>query len=264
MARPPAEPSARPGPAVDLNADLGEGFGRWSLTDDRALLEVVTSANVACGFHAGDAATMRRVSETAVATGVRIGAQVGYRDLAGFGRRDLDVEPTELRDEILYQCGALAALAEAAGGEVSYVKAHGALYNRVVTDEAQAAAVVEAVAAFRPGGCLLCLPGSVLARLASAAGLRAVREAYPDRAYLPDGTLVPRRRPGALVLDPDEVAARARRLALEGCVVASDGSTVEVAAESLCVHGDSPGAATTARAVRVALLDAGVCLRPFS
>jgi UPF0271 protein len=249
---------------VDLNADLGEGFGRWTLTDDEGLLDVVTSANVACGFHAGDPATMRRVAAAATSRGVRIGAQVGYRDLAGFGRRAIDVDPDELRDEVVYQFGALEALARAAGGSVTYLKPHGALYNRVVHDERQAAAVVQAAAEVRPGLPVLTLPGSALARLAADAGLAPVAEAFPDRAYRADGTLVPRSAPGALVGEPDVIAVRAVRMVTEGWVGALDGTEVAVTPASLCLHGDSPGATAAARAVRDALIDAGVTVAPFA
>lgn len=214
---------------------------------------------MACGFHAGDPATMRRVAGRAVALGVRVGAQVGYRDLAGFGRRDIDVAPDELCAEVMYQYGALAAFAP-----VAYVKPHGALYNRVVHDERQAAAVVEAVAAVHPGCPVLTLPGSVLARLAASAGLHPVAEAYPDRGYRSDGTLVPRSQPGALVTGAAAVAERAVRLATEGTVAAVDGPDVGVRPASLCLHGDSPGAAATARAVRAALESADVALQPFA
>ncbi|MHB8506281.1 MAG: 5-oxoprolinase subunit PxpA, partial [Acidimicrobiales bacterium] len=203
---------------MDLNADLGEGFGAWTLTDDDALLELVTSANVACGFHAGDPVIMRRVTALAVERGVRIGAQVGDRDLAGFGRRDIDVPPQILGDEVLYQYGALQTMAEAAGGAVAYVKAHGALYNRIARDEGQAGAVAEAIATIRPGSPVLALPGSVFFRVATVAGLRPVAEAYPDRGYRSDGTLVPRSRPDALVTGAAAVAGRAVRLATEGRV----------------------------------------------
>jgi len=252
------------GATIDLNADLGEGFGAWGLTEDEALLDVVTSANVACGFHAGDPSIMRRVAVAAVDRGVRIGAQVSYRDLAGFGRRYLAVDPGTLRDEILYQYGALAAMAEVAGGEVSYVKPHGALYNRAVHDEAHASAVVEAVASLRPGAPILALPGSVLARLAADAGLRPIAEAYPDRGYEPDGSLVPRSEPDALVAGAGAVAARALRLAVDGAVEARNGVTVAVRPASLCLHGDSPGAVAAAVAVRDALAAAGVALQPFA
>ncbi|MEU2395694.1 5-oxoprolinase subunit PxpA [Streptomyces sp. NPDC007369] len=252
---------------IDLNADLGEGFGRWTLTDDEALLSVVTSANVACGFHAGDPSIMRRVCELAARRGVRIGAQVSYRDLAGFGRRSMDVPPDELADEVAYQIGALEVFARAAGSRVSYVKPHGALYNRTVHDAAQAAAVVAGVrTAAGPDVDLpvLGLPGSLLLTAAEAAGLTPVPEAFADRAYTPAGTLVPRREPGAVLHDPDAVVARAVALAAEGAVTAADGSRIAVPARSLCLHGDTPGAAGLARRVRQALDAAGVRVQAFA
>lgn len=249
---------------MDLNSDLGEGFGVWRLGDDEALLDVVTSANVACGFHAGDAPTMRRVCAAAVARDVAIGAQVGYRDLAGFGRRRIDVDPDELRAEVLYQVGALAAFAQAAGDRVRYVKPHGALYAATVTDEAQAAAVVAAAHDHDPGLPVLGLPGSALLRRAAAAGHPAVPEAFADRAYTAAGTLVPRGTPGAVLHDPDTVVARGVRLVTESTVSAVDGTTVAVRARSLCVHGDTPGAVELARRLRTALRAAGVRLAPFS
>ncbi|WP_374203641.1 LamB/YcsF family protein [Streptomyces antimicrobicus] len=266
---------------IDLNADLGEGFGRWTLTDDEALLSVVTSANVACGFHAGDPATMRRVCAWAAERGVRIGAQVSYRDLAGFGRRAMDVPPEELAAEVAYQIGALEVFARAAGSRVSYVKPHGALYNRTVHDAEQAAAVVAGVrlacgtgagaeaegtaaggaAGGAPGGApggdagglaVLGLPGSLLLSAAAEAGLPAVPEAFADRAYTPEGTLVPRREPGAVLHDPDQVVAQALALVRGG------------AGRSLCLHGDTPGAVELAGRVRRALTDAGVRLAAFA
>ena len=253
---------------VDLNADLGEGFGRWALTDDEALLAVVTSANVACGFHAGDPSTMRRVCELAVARGVRIGAQVSYRDLAGFGRRAMDVPRAELADEIGYQLGALDLFARAAGGRVAYLKPHGALYNRVVADQEQAGAVVDALLAYRAadGRALpvLGLPGSALLRTAQAAGLPMVAEAFADRGYTPEGTLVPRTQAGALVQDPEAVVSRAVGMARDGEAVAADGSRIEVRARSLCLHGDTPGAARLAVRVRAALEAAGVRVEAFA
>jgi UPF0271 protein len=253
---------------MDLNADLGEGFGRWTLTDDDALLAVVTSANVACGFHAGDPTTMRRVCERAAEGGVRIGAQVSYRDLAGFGRRAMDVPRGELTDELAYQMGALEVFARAAGAGVAYVKPHGALYNRVVRDEQQAAAVVDAVTVFaRAYGRelpVLGLPGSALLRAASAAGLRTVAEAFADRAYTPAGTLVPRGEPGAVLHDPDAVLTQALAIALSGEVTAADGTKVSVAAASLCLHGDTPGAAALGVRLRAALTEAGVTVEPFA
>jgi UPF0271 protein len=249
---------------VDLNADLGEGFGVWRLGDDEALLDVVTSANVACGFHAGDPSTMRRVCAGAVRAGVAVGAQVSYRDLAGFGRRFIDVEPGELADDVLYQLAALDGIARASGGRVGYVKPHGALYNATVGHEAQAGAVVDAVVAYDPALPVLGLPGSALLRAAEAAGLRPVAEGFADRGYSPDGGLVPRREPGALVHDPAEVAARAVRMAVEGTVLSVDGSTVRTDVASICVHGDTPGAVDLARAVRTALGEAGVALTAFA
>jgi 5-oxoprolinase (ATP-hydrolysing) subunit A len=248
---------------MDLNADLGEGFGVWRLGDDDALLGVVTSANVACGFHAGDPATMRRVCSRAAAAGVAVGAQVSYRDLAGFGRRFMDVERAELTDDILYQLAALDGIARVAGTRVSYVKPHGALYNAAVSHEGHAQAVVDAVLAYDRRLPVLGLPGSVLLREAEAAGMRPVSEGFADRGYTPAGTLVPRTQPGALVHDPVTVAARALRMAADGVVDAVDGSPVLMPVQSVCVHGDTPGAVEMARAVRTSLEDAGLALRPF-
>jgi 5-oxoprolinase (ATP-hydrolysing) subunit A len=250
--------------SIDLNADLGEGFGRWRLTDDEGLLSVVTSANVACGFHAGDPATMRRVCALAAERGVRIGAQVSYRDLAGFGRRAMDVPSAELTAEIAYQIGALEVFARAAGTRVSYVKPHGALYNRAVDDEEQAAAVVAGVRLADASLPVLGLPGSRLLDLAAAAGLPAVPEAFADRAYTDRGTLVPRDREGAVVTDPETVVARSVGLARDGEVTARSGERVAVRARSLCLHGDTPGAVELARRVRDRLRDADVRVEPFA
>lgn len=249
--------------SIDLNSDLGESFGRWTLGDDAAMLAIVTSANVACGFHAGDPSTLRRTCVDAVRNGVVVGAQVGYRDLAGFGRRFIDVDPVELADEVLYQIGALDGICRASGTRVRYVKPHGALYNAVVHHEKQAAAVVAAVRDYDPNLPVLGLPGSALLRAAEEAGLRPVPEFFADRSYTPAGTLVSRREPGAVLHDPDEVAARVVRMATEKVVTAVDGSVVEVEAESVCVHGDSPGAVEMARTIREALTAAGVQLRAF-
>ena len=249
---------------IDLNADLGEGFGVWRLGDDDALLRLVTSANVACGFHAGDPVTMRRVCAGAVAAGVAIGAQVSYRDLAGFGRRFIDVAADDLTADVLYQLAALDGIARTAGAGVRYVKPHGALYNAVVHHEAQARALVDAVVAVDTSLPVLGLPGGLVLELAADAGLRAVTEAFADRAYTPEGRLVPRTEPGAVIHDPAEVAARVVRLALDGVVTAVDGTDVEVRAESVCFHGDTPGAVAMARAVRAGLEQAGVEIRPFA
>jgi UPF0271 protein len=248
---------------IDLNADLGEGFGIWRLGDDDALLGLVTSANVACGFHAGDPVTMRRVCAGAVTSGVAIGAQVSYRDLAGFGRRFIDVPAEELTADVLYQLAALDGIARTAGAGVRYVKPHGALYNAVVGHERQAQAVVDAVVAYDRSLPVLGLPGSALLRLAAAAGLTAVAEGFADRGYTAAGTLVPRSEPGALVTDAALVAERAVRMATEGMVVAVDGTPVGVPVSSICLHGDSPGAVELARAVRAALQAAGVDVAPF-
>jgi lactam utilization protein B len=247
---------------IDVNADLGEGFGRWELGDDAALLDVITSANVACGFHAGDPLIMRRVCATAVQRGVTIGAQVSYRDLAGFGRREMDVAAPELTAEVLYQIAALDGIARTEGGRVAYVKPHGALYNRCVRDAVQARAVADAVRAYDPSLPLLTLPGSAMYEVAD--GLTVVAECFADRAYTPEGRLVSRREPGAVVHDRDTVVQRAVQMAVQGTVVARDGTEVTLNARSLCVHGDTPGAVDLALAVRAALTEAGVKTEPFA
>ncbi|RCV54588.1 LamB/YcsF family protein [Marinitenerispora sediminis] len=249
---------------IDLNSDLGESYGNWELGDDAALLAIVTSANVACGFHAGDPTVLRRTCDQAVEDGVVIGAQVGYRDLAGFGRRFIDMDPAELTNEVLYQIGALDSFARVAGDRVRYVKPHGALYNAIVHHEEQAAAVVEAVRLYDARLPVLGLPGSVWLRLAAEAGLTVVREAFADRAYTPQGTLVPRRHPGAVLHDPSEVAERCLRMVRGEPITASDGSRLHIEAESICVHGDSPGAVRMARAVADRLSAAGVDLAAFA
>ncbi|MDV9191503.1 5-oxoprolinase subunit PxpA [Streptomyces sp. SR27] len=260
----PSPDTVEQGASIDLNADLGEGFGRWTLTDDEQLLSVVTSANVACGFHAGDAATMRRVCELAAGRGVRIGAQVSYRDLAGFGRRSMDVPAAELAAEVAYQIGALEVFARAAGARVAYVKPHGALYNRVVRDEEQAAAVVEGVLLADRTLPVLGLPGSRLHEAATAAGLPAVPEAFGDRAYRADGSLLPRGQAGAVVSDPEAVVERSVAMARSGVVTAHCGSSVPVRARSLCLHGDTPGAVDLARRVRERLEASGVRVEAFA
>jgi 5-oxoprolinase (ATP-hydrolysing) subunit A len=248
---------------IDLNADLGESFGRWRLGDDEAMLDVVTSANVACGFHAGDPTTLKRTCAEAAARGVVIGAQVGYRDLAGFGRRYIDVAQEDLEADVLYQLGALDAMARAGGGRVRYVKPHGALYNTAVTDEPQAEAVATAVAEYDRTLAVLGLPGSALLAHARGLGLRTVAEAFADRAYTTAGRLLERRREGAVLTDPDRIAERAVEMVTNGSVSSVEGTTVAVDAESLCVHGDTPGAVEIARAVRSALTDAGVRIEAF-
>lgn len=248
---------------IDLNCDLGEGFGIWTLGEDDGLLDVVTSANVACGFHAGDPSIMRRVCRRAAERGVRIGAQVGYRDLAGFGRRPMDVPADQLTDEVIYQIGALDAFARIAGSRVSYVKPHGALYNTCGIDAVQAEAVVRAVREVDATLPVLGLPGSELLRAAEAAGLSAVTEAFADRGYEASGQLVSRRHEGALINEPKAVVARCVRLVTEGLITARDGTQVRVSAVSICLHGDTPGAIRLARRVRDGLAEAGVELAPF-
>ncbi|MCJ1695272.1 LamB/YcsF family protein [Rathayibacter caricis] len=246
--------------AIDLNADLGEGFGVWQLGDDDAILRVVSSASIACGFHAGDPSIMLDRCRLAAEWGVAVGAHVSYRDLAGFGRRDLPVGPDELHADVVYQIGALQAVARAAGTRVRYVKPHGALYNRIVHDEVRAGAVAAAVHDAAPGLPVLGLASSAIERAAGDAGLPFVREAFVDRGYRSDGTLVPRGEEGAVLIDVPLVAARAVRMATEGAVVDRDGGILRVDVDSLCVHGDSPGALTMAVAVRDALARAGVAL----
>jgi 5-oxoprolinase (ATP-hydrolysing) subunit A len=248
---------------IDLNADLGESFGTWVLGDDAAMLDVVTSANVACGFHAGDASTIRRTVAMAAERGVVVGAQVGYRDLAGFGRRRIDMDAADLTADVLYQLGALEAMCRVAGTRVAYVKPHGALYTTAAVDEVQARAVVDAVAAYDSSLPLLGQPGSVLLRVATSAGLPVVAEAFADRGYAADGRLVPRSHPQALLLEPAQVAARVLGIVTEGTVLAVDGSLVALPARSVCTHGDTPGAVEIARAVRARLEAAGVTITSF-
>jgi len=252
------------GQRIDLNSDLGESLGSWAVGNDTAMLDIVTSANVACGFHAGDSLTLQRTCAQAAERGVVVGAQVGYRDLAGFGRRFIDMDADELTADVIYQIGALEAMCRVAGTRVEYVKPHGALYNAIVDHETQAAAVVAAVAAVDPSLPVVGLPGSVFLRIAADAGLRTVSEAFADRAYTPEGHLLPRREAGSVLHDPGEVAARMVRLAVEGRITAIDGTELEVRADSICTHGDSPGAVDIARALRAALTGAGVEIAPFT
>jgi UPF0271 protein len=239
---------------IDLNSDLGEGFGVWSAADDRAMLDVVSSANVACGAHAGDPSIMLATCRAAAERGVAVGAHVAYRDLIGFGRRPVHVTPEELYADVVHQLGALLATARVAGTAVTYVKPHGALYNTACADPVQAEVVARAVADVDPSLAVLALPGSELLLATERHGLRAVAEAFADRAYEPDGSLVPRSRPGSVLHDPDTVAERVLRIVTDGVTTAVDGSEVTVRADSVCVHGDSPDAVAMAQAIR-ALLD---------
>lgn len=250
--------------SIDLNSDIGEAFGAWRMGDDEAILDTVTSANIACGFHAGDPSHMRQTARGAVERGVAIGAHVAYRDLAGFGRRFVDATPTELADDVLYQIGALDGIARSQGGKVTYVKPHGALYNTIVHHEGHARAVVDAVKAYDRDLTLLLLPGSVALDMANADGIRGVAEAFADRGYMPDGTLVSRREEGAVLHDAEVVAERMVRLATTGELEAVDGSTLRIDAASICLHGDTDGAVGLARSVRAALEGAGIELRSFA
>ncbi len=249
---------------IDLNSDLGEGYGAWTTADDTAMLDVVSSANVACGAHAGDPVIMLATARAAAERGVAVGAHVAYRDLAGFGRRPVHVTPDELHADVVHQLGALAAAARVAGTAVTYVKPHGALYNTACADPVQAEAVVRAVADVDGSLAVLALPGSELLLAAERHGLRAVSEVFADRAYEPDGSLVSRSRPGAVLHDPDQVAARVLRMVTDGVATAVDGSDVPVRADSVCVHGDSPGAVAMARAVRALLTEHGIRITPFA
>jgi UPF0271 protein len=250
--------------SIDLNSDVGESFGNWTFGDDAAVLANVTSANVACGFHAGDPVGIRTTIRAAVAAGVTVGAHPGYRDLAGFGRRFLDVAPNELTDDVIYQIGAVQALARAAGTRVSYVKPHGALYNTIVHSSEQAAAVVQAILAVDASLPLLVLPNSEIERQAEAAGLQTVAEAFADRAYRPDGTLVSRREAGSVLHSTEDVVEHVLRVATEGTIRAVDGTVLQTRARSICLHGDTPGAVAMAAAVRKALKASGVTVQSFA
>lgn len=250
-------------PAIDLNSDLGESYGAWTLGDDLAMLKLVTSANVACGFHAGDPTTLSATCSAASELTVRIGAQVGYHDLAGFGRRFIDIAPRDLTADVVYQIGALDGLAQVSGSAVAYVKPHGALYNAIVHHREQARAVVAAVHSYDPTLPVLGLPGSVFLEEAEKAGLRTVTEAFADRAYTPEGTLVPRTTDGAVLHDPAVVAERVRRLVADHTLEAVDGTVLTVTAESVCVHGDTPAAVEMAAAIRSLLDTEGITVEPF-
>ena len=248
---------------MDINSDLGESFGAWRMGDDAAMLGIVTSANVACGFHAGDPAGILETLRAAAQRGVSVGAHVAYPDLVGFGRRNMDPTSQELVADVIYQIGALQGLAAAAGTRVRYVKPHGALYNTIAQDERQANDVITALLAVDPGLTLMALAGSPLIGWARARGLRVVAEAFADRAYNDDGSLVSRRLPGAVLHDADAIAERMLRLVQTGEVESITGRSVPVQADSICVHGDSPGAVEMARRIRARLEQAGVALRPF-
>ncbi|WP_296253271.1 LamB/YcsF family protein [Pseudomonas sp. UBA4194] len=249
---------------IDLNSDLGESFGAWQMGDDAAMLEVVTSANIACGFHAGDPAGILKTLKAAAARNIAVGAHVSYPDKVGFGRRNMDVTSAELTADVIYQIGALQGLAKAAGTAVTYVKPHGALYNTIAHDRRQALAVIEAIRAVDDTLVLVALAGSELIELARSEGLPCIAEAFADRAYTPQGTLVSRREPGAVLHDPELVAQRMLRLVQEGTLEAIDGSITRIQADSICVHGDSPAAVEMARELRRVLEQANLSLQPFA
>jgi UPF0271 protein len=251
------------GLTIDLNADMGEGFGRYRL-DDGALLGSVTSASIACGFHAGDPSVMRDTVTRAAAQGVAIGAHPGYPDLVGFGRREMAASPAEIEAFVVYQIGALQATCVAAGAKLRYVKPHGALYNRAARDTAAAEAIARAVRSVDASLALLGLAGSAMISAAERAGIRGVSEAFVDRAYRKDGTLVPRSESGAVLTDVDEVADRALRMVQSGTVRTIDGDDIAIRVESLCTHGDGPDALAMVRAVRARLEHAGVHVAPFA
>lgn len=250
--------------AIDLNSDLGENVPGRIVSDDAGILEIVTSVNVSCGFHAGSPEGIRDTLDAAVRAGVVIGAHPGYRDYENFGRTVVDIDSATLQAHVEYQLGALIGLAAAVGGAVAYVKPHGALYNAIARDERQAKAVVAAVKAMAPDLVLLGLAGGVVLDVAAREGLAVAAEAFADRAYLPDGSLVPRTQAGAVLHDPAAVAERMVRLAADGVIRAVDGTDVAVSAQSICVHGDSPGAVAMAAETRRMLSDAGIAIAPFA
>jgi UPF0271 protein len=252
-------------PRIDLNADMGEGFGAWAMGQDADLLALVTSVNIACGFHAGDPSVMDRTVAAAARAGVAVGAHPGYPDLRGFGRRPMAASPEEVETDVLYQVGALLAFARAHGARLVHVKPHGALYNQAAVDEELARAVARGTARAGKDLILVGLAGSgPMRRAAEAEGLRYAAEAFADRAYESDGTLRSRRLAGAVITDPEAAAAQALSIARDGIVRAADGNTVRLQADTLCLHGDTPGAVANARAVGQALRAAGIALHPLA
>jgi len=244
--------------SIDLNCDMGESFGAYTIGADEAVMASITSANVACGYHGGDPGVMRRTVRLAREAGVAVGAHPGFPDLVGFGRREMRMAAQDVEDMVLYQIGALAAIAKSEGVRLSHVKPHGALYNMAVTDKPLAAAIARAVVAFDPALIFFALPNSDVARAANGLGLQVALEGFADRAYEPDGSLTPRSRTGAVIHDVETVVARALRMATDGVVSASDGSTLEMRVDTICTHGDTPGAQSMTRAIRAGLQRAGV------
>ncbi|WP_337269226.1 LamB/YcsF family protein [Oryzifoliimicrobium ureilyticus] len=250
--------------SIDLNSDLGESFGAWTMGDDEAMLEIVSSANVACGFHAGDPRGILSTVRAAAKNGVAVGAHVSYPDHGGFGRRDMDVARDDLVADVIYQIGALQGIAAAAGTKVTYVKPHGALYNRIAHDPVQGQAVIDGIKAIDPSLILMGLAGSPILDLARSSGLSVIAEAFADRAYTPDGQLLSRRLEGAVLHDPTQIAHRMLRLAKEGTLEAVDGSIVRIEAQSICVHGDSPSAVAIAREIRRLFEAEGIAVHSFT
>lgn len=250
--------------SIDLNSDLGENVADRIVSDDESMLRLVTSANVSCGFHAGSPEGIRETLGAAVRGGVVIGAHPGYRDYENFGRTKVEIDSPTLQAHVEYQLGALMGLAASVGGRVSYVKPHGALYNTIARDERQSKDVVAAIRAIDPGLVLLGLAGGVVLDVAERAGLAVASEAFADRAYQPDGQLVSRTEEGAVLHDPAAVAERMVRLASDGVIRAIDGTDVRVEAQSICVHGDSPGSVAMAAETKRLLQDAGIAIAPFA
>lgn len=249
--------------SIDLNCDLGESLGAWRMGADEAIMPYITSANIACGFHAGDPDTMRRTVECAVRHGVAVGAHPGYPDRIGFGRRDLNATPEEIQNFILYQIGALAAFARSFGTTLSHVKAHGALYNKAARDASLAEAIAAAVQEYDPSLILVGLAGSELIRAGERHGLRVANEVFADRTYQSDGSLTPRKLSNALVKDPQVAAAQVIRMMREGKVGTVEGTEIAVRADTVCIHGDTPGALEFVRAVRSELEKSGIEIRPM-
>jgi len=246
---------------IDINSDMGESFGAYTIGHDAGLLTAITSANVAAGFHAGDPSVLRETIRAAVAHRVAVGAHPGFPDLVGFGRRELNVTPREAEDLVLYQVAAVAGVAAAEGTRLQHVKPHGALFNMAVHDATLSAAIARAVAAFDKSLILFGLPGSEILKAGRAAGLRVAAEVFADRAYEPDGTLASRRKPGAVIHDSDVVVARAVRMVTDRTVVATDGSVVPLDADTICVHGDTPGSDVLAARIRAGFERAGVIVQ---
>ena len=241
-----------------MNADIGESFGVYTAGNDDLLLRSITSGSIACGFHAGDPSVMRETVRAAVRAGVSIGAHPGFPDLVGFGRREMQLEPREIADVVLYQLGALKGIAKAEGGKLRHVKPHGALYNMSVRRAEVAEAIARAVASFDAGLVLMGLPGSELLSAGARLGLSVAAEAFADRSYEPDGTLTPRHFADSVLSEPGQAVERAVRMVRDGKVVARDGSTLPLKVDTICVHGDTPHAAEIAAAVRLGLEQAGI------